>query len=75
MNQTNWKGRESTAEVQKIMIDHLTTKGYPNLTGEEILREVKALYLILEEAGLMPLTYPEFSDVATMAYFTVELMG
>ena len=39
---------------RKVIVDHLTTKGYPNMTRQGMLREVKNMWNALDEAGLMP---------------------
>lgn len=45
---------ELREKCRKVMTDHLVSKGYPNLTRQGILREVKNLWNALDVAGLMP---------------------
>lgn len=40
-------------QAKKVMLDHLTKKGYPdNMSNEQILAELKPMYLLLEEQQL-----------------------
>lgn len=76
MNASNWKGTASKRDVERIMIAHLETLGWPNIPNpnERILGELRVLYAKLEEAGLMPLSFAEFEDTAMSQYFFAEMM-
>ncbi len=55
---------------REVMMAHLHSKGYPNLTMEGIVGEIRAMWNALDEAGLMPelkaqgWTYQQFTKVA-----------
>jgi hypothetical protein len=41
-------------KVKKVMVDHLTELGYPDkMTNEQIMGELKPMWIKLEEAGLV----------------------
>lgn len=40
-------------QIRKVMIDHLKSKGYPNMTADQIMAELKPMWLKLEDAGLI----------------------
>jgi hypothetical protein len=44
---------ELKSKIKKVMVDHLTTLGYPDMTPKEILDELKPMWIKLEEAGLI----------------------
>lgn len=59
------------AKVKKLIVDHITTVcGYPNCTNEQIMQELKPLYVKIEEADLkLPgLTYAHFVAIAGDQY-------
>ena len=58
---------ELKGKVRKVMLDHLTAKGYPELTTKQILSELKPMWLKLEEAGLIQKgwTYSTFARIAS----------
>lgn len=39
---------------REVMVKHLEAKGYPNMTRRQILRELKPMWIALENAGLTP---------------------
>lgn len=53
-------------QIRKIIVDHLTTKGYPNLTEQQIMAELKPMWIKLEEAKLLQpgWTFPQFVKIA-----------
>ena len=58
-------------EITKlIMLKHLEEKGYPNMTGEEIMYEVPAIFATLTFHGLIPhgMTYNHFYTIALNKY-------
>ena len=48
------------------MIDHLKSKGYPNMTSKQILAELKPMWIKLEEAGLISAgwKYAQYVEIA-----------
>lgn len=62
MSQTN----EQKAKIRKVMIDHLKSKGYPNMTSKEILAELKPMWVKLGNLGLLHKgwRYDEFVEIA-----------
>lgn len=40
-------------KVKASMIEYLKTKGYPNMSIDEVLQELKPMWLKLEEEGLI----------------------
>lgn len=57
-------------KCREVIVTHLTSKGYPNLTRRGILNELKPMWLKMEQAGLtedlktLGWTYPKYHDVA-----------
>lgn len=66
-----------TAELKEkcraVILEHLKTKGYPNLTRRGIINELKPMWLKLEDLGLTEhlkeagWTYQKYVDTATKA--------
>ena len=40
-------------QIKKVMVDYLTTKGFPNISDDQIFMELKPMWLKLEESGLL----------------------
>jgi len=57
---------ELTAKIKKVMVDHLTTVGYPDITNEQIISQLKPMWIKLEESGL-PLTGMNFNGFVNIA--------
>ena len=38
--------------IADVMLGHLKTKGWPNMTDQQILNELKPMWVRLEESGL-----------------------
>lgn len=61
---------ELKEKCRKIIVDHLTSKGYPNLSRRGILNELQPMWIKMEEAGLMEdikalgWTYQKYHDRA-----------
>lgn len=54
-------------KVKKLMVDHLIhVLGYPNCTDEQILKELKPMWIKIEEAGLIlpGMKYAHFVAIA-----------
>lgn len=41
-------------KLKNAMLEHLKTKGYPNMTLDQIMNELKPMWIKLEESGLLP---------------------
>lgn len=54
-------------KIKKVMVDHLTTLGHPKVEYEVIMKELKAMYLKIEEAGLIlpGMTFHGFQQMAS----------
>lgn len=54
------------AKIRKVMIDHLKSKGYPNMTSKDILEELKPMWNKLGSLGLLHQnwTYGQFVEIA-----------
>lgn len=44
---------EQKAKIRAVMIAHLKSKGYPNMTSKEILAELKPMWVKLGTLGLL----------------------
>lgn len=75
MNASNWAGRASIPEAIKIIESHLKaeSQGKP-YSNEWVLTQLKPLYVKLEDAGLMPLTFNEFENIAMGEYMKAEFL-
>lgn len=59
------------AKVKTLMLDHLkNTIGYPNCTDEQIMKELKPMWVKIEEANLKleGMTFVHFSAIAQDQY-------
>lgn len=66
--------------LRKVMVDHLTTVGYPQITPDQIMRELKPMWLKIEEAGLVVqgMNFQGFCEVANHHFMVAhinEIMG
>ena len=41
------------AKVKTVLLKHLKEKGYPNLSGKQILEELPEMWMKLDKAGLI----------------------
>lgn len=57
---------EQKAKIRQVMIDHLKSKGYPNMTSKEILSELKPMWVKLGTLGLLNADwkYDQFVEIA-----------
>lgn len=64
---------ELKTKIKTVIVDHLTTLGYPNIPLEQIMQELKPMYRKLEEAGLIQsgMSFAAFVQHANHA-FTFE---
>lgn len=44
---------ELKTKIKEVMVKHLKSKGYPNMTPEQIMQELKPMWIAIEEAGLI----------------------
>lgn len=66
---------EFKRRVKDCMVQHLKTKGWPdNITNEEIMIELKPMWIKLEEAGLLKpgMSYNTFVDKAHFQFMVSE---
>ena len=52
-NMTAGEKENHKEKLRKVMVDHLTIIGYPNISGEQIIAELKNMWIKIEEAGLV----------------------
>lgn len=54
------------AQIRQVMIEHLRSKGYPNMTSKQILAELKPMWVKLGEAKLLgpDWTFAQFVSIA-----------
>lgn len=66
MTQIEWK-----IITQKVMFKHLSRSGYPNMTNDEIMKQVPYLWKVLIYYGLIPknFAYADFYKAAVTEYF------
>jgi hypothetical protein len=63
--------KESHKEkIKKVMLEHLTAVGYPNITDDQVMAELKNMWVKMEEAGLIlsGMSYMGFQQMANNAY-------
>lgn len=63
--------------IRKVMVDHLTTVGYPNITNEQVMRELKPMWIKIEEAGLVVqgMNFQNFASIANQHFLMAEVNG
>ena len=63
--------------IKKVVFDHLTSVGYPNLTKDKILAELPNMWNKIEEAKLNKegLTYAAFVNHAHGQAMLAEMLG
>jgi hypothetical protein len=72
---------ELKEKIKNVMLDHLTPLGYPDsMSYEQIMQELKPMWLKIEEAGLITgdMNFHAFVDQAHGAYNIAkirEIMG
>jgi len=49
-------------KIKKVMIDYLTRLGWPKIPNERVMQELKPMWILIEEAGLIlpGMNYPAF---------------
>lgn len=57
---------ELQQKIKAVMLKHLQTKGYPNMSVVQILRELKPMWIAIEDAQLVPTggSFAAFSQTA-----------
>lgn len=66
--------QELRAKLKAVMEAHLRTKGYPRMTSEQIMRELKPMWIAIEEAGLVQqgMSFQGFREQAMFALVKFE---
>ena len=61
--------------VKKVMVDHLTTLGYPQIGNEQVMSELKNMWVKIEEAGLVTngMTFAAFQAYANDAFLKAHI--
>jgi len=77
---TDAEKQEHKEKVKKVMVDHLTALGYPDIPRQQILAELKNMWVKIEEAGLVveDMNFQAFHAHAQNAFMLAEvqdLMG
>jgi hypothetical protein len=74
---TEVKPEEHKSKIKKVMIDHLTSLGYPDMTTQEIMAQLKPMWIKLEEANLVipGMTLQGFAEHATNEAMKADLMN
>lgn len=62
-------------KIKKVMLEHLKSKGYPNMTPEQIMRELKPMWVKLEELNLIQSgwNFTQFCMIAQEVHLRTEL--
>jgi len=64
------------SKISKVLKDHLTSLGYPNMDKNKILAELTKMWIKLEQAGLhKDLSYRFFVQHAHNQAMLAEMMG
>ncbi len=67
-------------KVKQVMVAHLTIIGFPKITNEQIMSELKNMWVKIEEAGLIVpgMSFAAFNQIANDQYMIAqinEMMG
>lgn len=62
-------------KIKKVMLDHLTPLGWPQAPNELVMHELKAMWLKIEEAGLIlpGMTFEYFCAHANNQFLMAEV--
>jgi hypothetical protein len=62
-------------KIKKVMLEHLKSKGYPNMTPEQIMRELKPMWVKLEELNLIQpgWNFTQFCMIAQEVHLRIQL--
>lgn len=63
-------------DCKKVIIDYLTTIGYPDISNEKIMQELTNIYRALEENNLVRygLTFQKFHSIIEQEYIKERLL-
>ena len=67
-------------EIRQSMLEHLKTKGYPDMSGDQIAQELPAMWQKLSREGLLVepikegMTYQHFVNIALQVKHQFETM-
>lgn len=72
---TDSEKAEHKEKVRKVMMDHLTTLGWPKLTDEQVMSQLKPMWLKIEEANLVTgdMNWMAFQAIANNAYMLAQV--
>lgn len=62
-------------KIKKVMVDHLTTLGWPDIPNETVMDELKNMWVKIEEAGLkLPdMSFQMFVEHANHQFLVAEV--
>lgn len=71
------KNTELKEKIKTVMIDHLKSIGYPNITNEQIMNELKPMWIKLEEANLIQsgMSFQEFTLHAQQQFMIADMIN
>ena len=74
---TNEEKQKLKEELKKVVMDHLTPIGYPNLTIEQVMTELPNVWKKICDAGLYKegMSYQAFVDQAFQQAMLAQMMG
>lgn len=63
-------------QIRNVLIEHLSAKGWPNLTDQQIVDELKPMWIKLEESQLVQpgWTFNQFNRVAREKLQEIQIM-
>ena len=66
---------EEKNKIKTVLVDYLTTLGYPDMTVSQIMSHLKPMWIKLEEAGLIVqgMNFPEFAMHAQQKAIEAQL--
>lgn len=74
---TDQEKLELKEKLKKVMVDHLTSVGYPDITDDQIMRELKPMWIKLEESGILAdgMTFAGFQSYANEEFMKSQFRG
>ena len=71
---TDAEKQEHAEKCKKVMVEHLTELGYPNLSNQEIANEFEEMWRKLEAAGLIVqgMSYERYLEHANYEFVKAE---
>lgn len=64
-------------KIKTVMIEHLTALGYPDLTDDQIIAELKNMWVKLEEAQLIlpGMSFMAYQHIANNMFLMSQVKG